>query len=345
MRSCVCQGRKVMASAEVYYRELHAKEKACKRSIVGYECRSCFWSCAWRQCGWEGSAAGILKERKQYSKAETGGMGCHSLSTASRNICSLCTNIAFIHAEIYCGELHADRLKRPATGAGPNQRRLRKAEHQSYDSVLAHRRNALYRRAAELNAITDCEISIIVISAEGQLSQFSTCPMKKILKQYSKLCQEPHECHDLDSIEGKLSVADDEKVGRRKKGLSARMTSQRPSQKRQSRPVSDTGEEDMEETVEAILELRSNRDVKQKTESSDQSPSSAKQGEDTGEDDGFEDGQYHRRHRKASHAESRVKRHRLSASSKGEIGVKTPVNEGSMLKNEEGAEDDKEDSL
>lgn len=74
----------------------------------------------------------------------------------------------------------------------------------NYDSLFVHRKNALYRRAAELTAITDCEIAIVVLSPEGELSQFSTAPMKKILRTYSRLCSLPHEIQTMESIQKKV---------------------------------------------------------------------------------------------------------------------------------------------
>lgn len=83
----------------------------------------------------------------------------------------------------------------------------------NYDSLFVHRKNALYRRAAELTAITDCEIAIVVLSPEGELSQFSTAPMKKILRTYSRLCSLPHEIQTMESIQEKVKSIGGDDLG------------------------------------------------------------------------------------------------------------------------------------
>ena len=93
----------------------------------------------------------------------------------------------------------------------------------NYDSLFVHRKNALYRRAAELSAITDCSVGIILLSPEGELSQFSTAPMKKLLRSYAKLCGLPHEIHTMESIQAKIEEQGGEgiglKVGDHRKGV------------------------------------------------------------------------------------------------------------------------------
>ena len=101
----------------------------------------------------------------------------------------------------------ADRRK------SSNRRGAATAISSNYDSLLVHRKNALYRRAAELSAITDCNVGIILLSPEGELSQFSTAPMKKILRSYAKLCSEPHEIHSMESIQAKCIAAGGEGIG------------------------------------------------------------------------------------------------------------------------------------
>ena len=83
----------------------------------------------------------------------------------------------------------------------------------NYDSLFVHRKNALYRRAAELSAITDCSVGIILLSPEGELSQFSTAPMKKLLRSYAKLCGLPHEIHTMESIQAKIEEQGGEGIG------------------------------------------------------------------------------------------------------------------------------------
>ena len=85
----------------------------------------------------------------------------------------------------------------------------------NYDSLFVHRKNALYRRAAELSAITDCNVGIILLSPEGELSQFSTAPMKKMLRSYAKLCSMPHEIHTMESIQAKCVAAGGSGIGLR----------------------------------------------------------------------------------------------------------------------------------
>lgn len=136
----------------------------------------------------------------------------------------------------------------------------------NYDSVFVHRKNALYRRAAELSAITDCEIAIVVLSPDGELSQFSTAPMKKILRTYSRLCSMPHEIHSMESIQEKVLSAGgdgiglayskkvDGVVGQKKKQQEGNAKSEAKADKRKfAKDVVDE-EEDLE-TIEAILSM------------------------------------------------------------------------------------------
>lgn len=132
----------------------------------------------------------------------------------------------------------------------------------NYDSVFVHRKNALYRRAAELSAITDCEISIIVLSPDGELSQFSTAPMKKILRAYSRLCSSPHEIHNMESIQKKLVSAGGEGVGllmpqedagvqKKQKQKQKKKVAQKKNVKKVEDDLEDAGE-----MIEAILAMR-----------------------------------------------------------------------------------------
>eukprot|EP00889_Picochlorum_renovo_P003801 jgi/Picre1/30831/NNA_006191.t1 len=132
----------------------------------------------------------------------------------------------------------------------------------NYDSVFVHRKNALYRRAAELSAITDCEISIIVLSPDGELSQFSTAPMKKILRAYSRLCSSPHEIHNMESIQKKLVSAggegvgllmpqEDEGVQKKQKQKQKKKVAQKKNVKKVEDDLEDAGE-----MIEAILAMR-----------------------------------------------------------------------------------------
>lgn len=96
---------------------------------------------------------------------------------------------------------------RPSRRNNAGRRDVSSSLSSNYDSVFVHRKNALYRRAAELTSITDCEIAIVVLSPEGELSQFSTAPMKKILRTYSRLCSLPHEIQTMESIQEKVKSA------------------------------------------------------------------------------------------------------------------------------------------
>lgn len=136
----------------------------------------------------------------------------------------------------------------------------------NYDSVFLHRKNALYRRAAELTAITDCDIAIVVLSPEGELSQFSTAPMKKILRTYSRLCSLPHEIHTMESIQEKVTSAGGDGVGLtikkdgsgQNKSLSkqANTTSKKGTKNHKQKTLDDDGEaKNAWETVEAILSM------------------------------------------------------------------------------------------
>lgn len=125
----------------------------------------------------------------------------------------------------------------------------------NYDSVFVHRKNALYRRAAELTAITDCEIAIVVLSPEGELSQFSTAPMKKILRTYSRLCSLPHEIHTMQSIQEKLKCAGkDGLVSAGKKDGHGKPLSKQTNNVTKKVKKSAKGD-DAWETVEAILSM------------------------------------------------------------------------------------------
>lgn len=133
----------------------------------------------------------------------------------------------------------------------------------NYDSVFVHRKNALYRRAAELSAITDCEISIIVLSPDGELSQFSTAPMKKILRSYSRLCSSPHEIHNMESIQKKLVSAGGEGVGLLTQDDGGVQKKQKPKPKKKAAQknkvdvnVVEDDLEDAGEMIEAILAMR-----------------------------------------------------------------------------------------
>lgn len=169
------------------------------------------------------------------------------------------------------------RPRRSTTGLRRGRGNVESSLSSSYDAVFVHRKNALYRRAAELSAITDCEISIIVFSPDGELSQFTTSPMKKMLKQYSKVCMEPHECHDMESIQEKLIVSNakkhqsgsmEEKKRNRKSGAgnkgragnsnaaAAANANTRRKQKPAKAAEKDLIDEEGLETVEAILSMR-----------------------------------------------------------------------------------------
>jgi hypothetical protein len=107
------------------------------------------------------------------------------------------------------------KLEKTDRRKSSNRRGAATAISSNYDSLFVHRKNALYRRAAEMSAITDCSVGIILLSPEGELSQFSTAPMKKILRSYAKLCSEPHEIHTMESIQAKCIAAGGEGIGLR----------------------------------------------------------------------------------------------------------------------------------
>ena len=75
-------------------------------------------------------------------------------------------------------------------------------------TIFNHRKNALYRRAAELHELCGVEVAIIVLNGPGQtqqLTQFTSSSMRKILNSYVQLCQHPHECHNVHSIRTKIT--------------------------------------------------------------------------------------------------------------------------------------------
>ena len=105
------------------------------------------------------------------------------------------------------------KLEKTARRKTASRRGAATAISSNYDSLFVHRKNALYRRAAELSAITDCNIGIILLSPEGELSQFSTAPMKKMLRSYAKLCGNPHEIHTMESIQAKCLAQGGDGIG------------------------------------------------------------------------------------------------------------------------------------
>lgn len=60
-------------------------------------------------------------------------------------------------------------------------------------AVYTRRKNALFRRAAELSVLCDCEVAIIMFGPDGELAQYSSSSMESTLRQYSRACTEPHE--------------------------------------------------------------------------------------------------------------------------------------------------------
>lgn len=60
-------------------------------------------------------------------------------------------------------------------------------------AVFKQRKNAMFRRAAELSALSDCDVAVIVFGANGELSQFASTDMESILKRYSAACTQHHE--------------------------------------------------------------------------------------------------------------------------------------------------------
>lgn len=161
---------------------------------------------------------------------------------------------------------------RPSRRNNAGRRDVSSSLSSNYDSLFVHRKNALYRRAAELTSITDCEIAIVVLSPEGELSQFSTAPMKKILRTYSRLCSLPHEIQTMESIQEKVKSVGGDVIG-----LPAKKDKQKKSQAAPKKETKGSGKdgskgstEDEElgddvgeaqnawETVEAILSMGKN---------------------------------------------------------------------------------------
>jgi len=176
---------------------------------------------------------------------------------------------------LYAGEgnlqLSKDKEEMRPSRRSTNGRRPRDVTSSlssNYDSVFVHRKNALYRRAAELSAITDCEIAIVVLSPDGELSQFSTAPMKKILRTYSRLCSMPHEIHNMESIQEKVLSAGGDGIGlayskknkvdgvagQKKKQQDGNAKSKAKADKKKLEKNQIDDEEDLE-TIEAILSM------------------------------------------------------------------------------------------
>ena len=70
--------------------------------------------------------------------------------------------------------------------------------------LFRQRKNALYRRAAELSSLCGAKVAIITISAKGELSQFSSDSMEYILKEFGKKCTKSHEMQTMESIQNHL---------------------------------------------------------------------------------------------------------------------------------------------
>jgi hypothetical protein len=62
-------------------------------------------------------------------------------------------------------------------------------------AVYRQRKNALFRRAAELSSVCGCEVAVVVFGPAGELSQFSSADMESVLRKYSRACTDVHETH------------------------------------------------------------------------------------------------------------------------------------------------------
>ncbi len=67
-------------------------------------------------------------------------------------------------------------------------------------AVFNKRKNALFRRAAELSTMCDAEVAVIVFTPDGELSQFSTGAMEAILRRYGRSCTESHEAQTRETM-------------------------------------------------------------------------------------------------------------------------------------------------
>jgi hypothetical protein len=67
--------------------------------------------------------------------------------------------------------------------------------------IFKQRKNALFRRAAELSAMCDCEVAVVVFGPAGELSQFSSSEMEMVLRRYSQACTDVHESHSAAAMQ------------------------------------------------------------------------------------------------------------------------------------------------
>eukprot|EP01025_Chloroclados_australasicus_P020097 TRINITY_DN21107_c0_g1_i2.p2 TRINITY_DN21107_c0_g1~~TRINITY_DN21107_c0_g1_i2.p2 ORF type:complete len:132 (+),score=8.56 TRINITY_DN21107_c0_g1_i2:131-526(+) len=74
---------------------------------------------------------------------------------------------------------------------GTRSRTRRNTVDISDQSQYTSSRNRLLCRANELSQQHGCQVAVIVIK-EGQVTQYSSCEMVDVLKQYSDMCTQPH---------------------------------------------------------------------------------------------------------------------------------------------------------
>jgi MADS-box transcription enhancer factor 2A len=90
----------------------------------------------------------------------------------------------------------------PARGASlrRGRRPLSALARAPSQAVYARRKRALLKKALELSVLCDSEIGIVVFNSSGQLCQYASGDMERLLERYSKACAEPHERSTNDEV-------------------------------------------------------------------------------------------------------------------------------------------------
>ncbi len=67
-------------------------------------------------------------------------------------------------------------------------------------AVFNRRKTLLFKKALELSMLCDSEIGLVIFNSSGQLCQYASRDMEKLLERYSKACSEPHERRTNDEV-------------------------------------------------------------------------------------------------------------------------------------------------
>ena len=115
-------------------------------------------------------------------------------------------------------------------------------------AVFNRRKNALFRRATELSNMCDCEVAVIMFTADGELAQFSSSSMEDILRRYGRACTELHEVQTKEGM-NKRAAENGPRNGPAKKRVKSEAAE--PSGRAGAR----SGEEDTAEAILAMLDM------------------------------------------------------------------------------------------